>query len=521
MTLSNLSPTETQDLLTRMVAQRTAINQITAIFAQDSSLSEQFEKSLNVLTEIVDAGVVRVVLSDEENTHYSAGALTEALASVDDALWAFISQEVIVPDLKDAPPNLNLSPLEKTLTSLIAIPLEAKKMQQGVLWVGFDHAYNLTDDQYDFLKIVSNQFAIHLATYLQEGITLAGIPVTDVLAGASDALMIMDNDERIRFANTAAKALFGVESDHTQTTNDVINHKELRQLLAGKFEGNPQDIVISLEDGRAFQPVVSPIMGQHGLQIGKLLVMWEITRFNKIVDNMSMFLHTVSHDLRSPLTAAKGFVDMLGMVGDVNDKQEMMIGKVLTSITDMANLVEKVLDAGRLDPEMGTYQVRREPCDPNEIVDKAVSTLTNAANNKNIRLKTETANNIPVLNLDKMMLERAFVNLVENAIKYTQEGGEVTIASKVVDYNLILSVSDNGPGIPKDAQDRLFKKGERFHRKGERQVRGSGLGLYIVRNIAQQHSGDVYLQSEEGNGSQFSMIIPIAGANLLGGRAED
>ena len=521
MTLANLSPTETQDLLARMVAQRTALASITANFAQDIPLAEHFDQTLTILANILTASVVRVVLADEENTHYSVGVEAEKLDSVDDDLWAFISQEVIVPDINDAPPNLKLSALDGILKSFIALPLEAKKSQQGVLWVGFDRLYDLTEDQYAFLKIIGHQFATHLAGYLQEGITLAGIPVTDVLAGTSDALMIMDNDGRIRFANSAAKTLFGLDKEHTQTITDVINHKELRQLMAGKFEGNPQDIAITLENERTFQPVVSPIMGQHGLQIGRLLILWEITRFNKIVDNMSMFLHTVSHDLRSPLTAAKGYMDMLGMVGEVNEKQETMIGKVLTSISDMSNLIEKVLDAGRLDPEMGTYQVRREPCDPNDIVDKAFTTLTNVATKKNITLETDIATNIPVLNLDKMMLERAFNNLVENAIKYTQEGGAVTISSKVVDYNLILAVNDNGPGIPQEAQERLFKKGERFHRKGERQVRGSGLGLYIVRNIAQQHNGDVYIQSAEGEGSQFSMIIPIAGANLLGARDED
>lgn len=232
-------------------------------------------------------------------------------------------------------------------------------------------------------------------------------------------------------------------------------------------------------------------------------------------ENMMMFLQTVSHDLRSPLTAAKGFVDMIPMVGDLNNKQTEMREKVITSIIDMTNLVEKVLDAGRLDPEMGAYELRRDACDPRDLVNKVASNLASAAQKKSINLRSEIDAAIPVLFLDPLMLERALVNLVENAIKYTPDQGEVTVQAELDDDSLVLSVADNGLGIPPEKQATIFDRGSRIRRAEHRTIRGSGLGLFIVKNVARQHHGDVFLSSEEGKGSIFRIVIPLQGNSLV------
>ncbi|HLA42823.1 MAG TPA: HAMP domain-containing sensor histidine kinase, partial [Aggregatilineales bacterium] len=271
---------------------------------------------------------------------------------------------------------------------------------------------------------------------------------------------------------------------------------------------------------RSFRPQVSEVAVKSGELPWRLLVLMDVSHYQRLNDNMMMFLQTVSHDLRSPLTAAKGFIDMMPMVGELNDKQMMMQDKVLTSIIDMTNLVEKVLDAGRLDPEMGGYQLRRDLCDPGKIVEKVVSTLTNAANKKDLYLKAEVASGVPVMNLDELMIERALMNLVENAIKYTPEGGEIVVQAVVEQNHLFLDVIDNGFGIPEDKQDSLFERGSRIRRTEHKAIRGSGLGLFIVKNVAQQHGGDAIIESEEGSGSRFRIRVPISGLNAPGGASE-
>jgi signal transduction histidine kinase len=217
------------------------------------------------------------------------------------------------------------------------------------------------------------------------------------------------------------------------------------------------------------------------------------------------------------MTAAKGFVDMLTMVGPANEKQEQFIGKILTSIMDMTNLVEKVLDAGRLDPDMPVYEIKRETSDPSAIVTKVVSTLSNTAEQKEIKLDAKVANNVPIMNLDEMMIERALLNLVENAIKYTPEGGEVLAECKIEGEDLIFAVHDNGLGISPEDQSRLFERGERIRRQEHKRIRGSGLGLFIVANVARKHGGDAWVESELDKGSSFFISIPLSRNNAFGG----
>jgi signal transduction histidine kinase len=249
----------------------------------------------------------------------------------------------------------------------------------------------------------------------------------------------------------------------------------------------------------------------------RMVLMVDVSHFKRLNENMTMFLQTVSHDLRSPLTAAKGFVDMLPMVGEINERQVMMLDKVTTSIVDMTNLVEKVLDAGRLDPEMGAYEIRREMCDPAEIIEKVASSLAPAASKKNLILEAEAGQGVPVMNLDTMMIERSLTNLVENAIKYTPEGGTVWVRVSAENHRLTFSVEDNGFGIPSDKLPSLFERGSRVRREEHKAIRGSGLGLFIVKNVAQQHGGDATIESVEGQGSIFRIVIPLSGQNTIAG----
>ncbi|KAB2857101.1 MAG: GHKL domain-containing protein, partial [Anaerolineae bacterium] len=321
--------------------------------------------------------------------------------------------------------------------------------------------------------------------------------------------------------NPAAEALFQVTAKAAvgQPFKNIIKSETLLKLVYPDEQNDGIENIVEYvaPDGRIFAPHVSEVIGENGNTDGWLLAVRDVSRFKRLNENMSTFLHTVSHDLRSPLTAAKGYLDMLPMVGEVNDKQETMMGKIVTSIQDMTNLVEKVLDAGRLDPMMGTYQLRRESIDPSEIISKVVSTLSSAAQKKQINLRSRSASNIPIMYLDEMMIGRALQNLVENAIKYTPENGEVTVEVEMKNDTLIFAVTDNGLGIAPEDQQRLFERGERVRRKEHKGISGSGLGLFIVRNVAQQHGGDAQVQSEEGKGSRFEILIPLTDENLRGG----
>jgi two-component system phosphate regulon sensor histidine kinase PhoR len=337
------------------------------------------------------------------------------------------------------------------------------------------------------------------------------------------AILLFGEDKTLLLANRAATALLGRTQSELfgQAFDQLFPQEEMARLLNHPHSADYTRIFL-MYDERFFQPQLLPLPASQEAQGGGfIVVLSEVSHFKRLNENMTLFLQTVSHDLRSPLTAAKGFVDMLSMVGELNQKQIIMREKILVSISDMTNLVEKVLDAGRLDPEMGAYELRRELCDPAEVVEKVVSHMSATATKKDQALSPAIGPGLPMLSLDHMMIERALVNLVENAIKYTPNGGEIQVAAYVQGENLYFEVRDNGLGIAPELQVKLFERGSRIRRVEHRNIRGSGLGLFIVKNVAQQHGGDAEVDSVEGQGSRFRIRIPLSGPNIIGNSHAD
>ncbi len=241
-------------------------------------------------------------------------------------------------------------------------------------------------------------------------------------------------------------------------------------------------------------------------------------RHDKLGRNQSEFVRIVSHDLRSPLTSVQGFSSMLHMVGDLNEKQSHFVEKILSGVAQMAALVENIQDAGRFDPETGFYEMQRAPCDLAEIVNRIVESYLLPAEKQELTLRKRILDNVPIISADLTMLERAITNLVDNAIKYTPNGEQVIVNLYREGDNILISVEDSGFGISPDNQKMLFERHMRIPRKEHKRVKGSGLGLFIVRSVARRHGGNAWVNSTEGEGSTFTISIPLVGENLIAGR---
>jgi len=247
---------------------------------------------------------------------------------------------------------------------------------------------------------------------------------------------------------------------------------------------------------------------------------------DKLARNQYEFVRIVSHDLRSPLTSLKGFASMLesNMVGELNDKQEQFVEKILSGVSQMTSLVDNIQDAGRYDPETGFYEMERTPTDIVDIVSQIVENHLVPAEKEAITVSLDAQDDIPIINVDSNMLERSITNLVDNAIKYTPNGGMIRVIIEKIQYDeqdgIVVAVADDGYGISEENQQYLFERHYRIRRREHKRVKGSGLGLFIVRSVAQQHQGDAWVVSEEGHGSTFNIFIPLNGQNLLGSRSQ-
>jgi signal transduction histidine kinase len=217
------------------------------------------------------------------------------------------------------------------------------------------------------------------------------------------------------------------------------------------------------------------------------------------------FLSTVSHELRTPLTSIIGFSELLVNVPHLTDKQRRWATNILTSGQGLLALINDVLDLARL--EAGKLKLHPGPVDVAGLCDQAAALIRPAAEAKHLELKVVAPAAGPVVQ-DAGKLGQILSNLLGNAVKFTPEGGRVTLTAEAADDHLILTVTDTGVGIPPEEQELVFDKFRQASHPLTREQGGTGLGLSIVRELAKLLGGDVTLRSELGRGSRFRVRVP-------------
>lgn len=329
--------------------------------------------------------------------------------------------------------------------------------------------------------------------------------VMTVLDGIKSPIILLDHALHILALNQQAKQLFKLHSV-------VINAKTLADLPNGEVLNQLFVTSNKLHEWAIGDTVYAPVI-ESALH-GWTLLLNDVSHYNRLNHNQSESMRYLLHDLRSPLTAIQGFASMMGSVGELNEKQEYFVTKILSGVTQMTVLVENVQDAGRYDPDSGSYQLMRTPTDVSQIVHKIVEDHLVPAE-KTLAVSLSVADNLPIINADETMLQRAINNLVDNAIKYTPDGGSIHVSVTCVESKITVAVEDSGLGISPQNQAQLFNRHARIHRQEFKKIKGTGLGLFIVRSVAKRHGGDAWVKSEEGHGSTFYISIPLEGENLL------
>ncbi len=338
-----------------------------------------------------------------------------------------------------------------------------------------------------------------------------------LLSSITDPLLVLDNNKRLIQMNPAAEAVFKTTLQQARGKSlQSITHSE--ELAAFAEEGKALNEWITPDD-KTFMPRIEAVKDEDNNAVGWVLALRDVTQFKKLNRNQSEFMRIVSHDLRSPLTSMQGFASMLELelVGGLNEKQKHFVSKILAGITQMTALVDNIQDAGRYDPETGFYDLTRSHVDLGEIAKRIVENHLVPAE-KALTISVNIADNVPIINADANMLERAIINLFDNAIKYTPDGGKIEVGVKRENDEVLVLVRDTGLGIGKDAQQHLFERHVRIAREEHKKIKGSGLGLFIVRSVAQRHGGDAWVESKEGEGSTFYLGIPLDGPNLISGK---
>jgi signal transduction histidine kinase len=446
----------------------------------------------------------------EINVRFSAGPEKDTYMHLEQQILALIEQQDrLVMATLTRTRGLDLNPKLANPESLIALGLRHESRYYGVLWAAYKTQHIFTESDIRFITTLASQAALAVANIrLFLTVEASRRQLEAILNSTPDPVLVTDASNRLILANPAASHVFDLTIKRGERPNleRTIKVKELNELLSVSSSDERRSAEISMPDGKIYLATASAMLAE-GKTVGRICILRDVTQFKEIDTLKSDFVSTVSHDLRSPLTLMRGYATMLETAGELNDQQKHYSRMIVQGADTMAKLVNNLLDLGRIDFGVG-LQVESIPV--LDILERVTSSLQLQAKQKNISLGVGIPRDMPnAIEADQALLYQAIYNLVENALKYTPEGGEVTIHLVTAPTTLTFSIRDTGIGIPAQDIPRLFEK---FYRGSNREAlaqRGTGLGLAIVKSIAERHGGKVWAESEPGRGSTFHLQIPI------------
>lgn len=482
--------------------------------------NEQYVADINTLTNFLASQLDSVAnLLDEQIGKNAQNSqfllLTMAILSVPIASVALLIVSQIVSDLTQ-------------------VTETARKMASGDLNV---RALESSKDEVGVLASTLNTMATQIGSLLQSlqtrsyelENTLAY--VSAIIDNLADALLVTDPDCRITRFNPALLLMFGIEdTDSIGKDCQILSNAKVLELVE-QTRGRPREVFtaeIELAKGRIGQALATAIVKDDKKNVsteilGAVILIRDITAEKEIDRMKTDFISTVSHELRTPLTSVLGFASLIkekleeGVFPliQTNDRKTQKIVRqvganiniIVSEAERLTSLINDVLDIAKM--EAGKIEWHMQPTDIEDIIDRAIAATASICEAKNIPLQKELAPELPQIMGDGDRLIQVFINLISNAIKFT-DTGSCTISARHQDNEMLIGVTDTGIGIAPADQPKVFEK---FRQVGETltdKPKGTGLGLPICKQIIEHHGGKIWVESEVGRGSTFSFTLPIS-----------
>jgi len=353
-----------------------------------------------------------------------------------------------------------------------------------------------------------NRMAADLETRLTE-ITEDRTRLQAILSSMVEGVLVLDHESRILLLNSAVERMFRIEGPAAvgRPLIEVLRHGPLHRLVQKALEtGTEQssEIAMQMPEERVFSVQASVAQKER---VAVILVFHDVTNLKRLERVRKDFVANVSHELRTPLTSIKGYIEALidGAKDDPVKFGEFL--KIIQKHTDQLNtLVYDLLQLSTI--ESGQYQWRHADVTVSSMIEKAVHLLRPMAEKKKQSISIECAADVGALTGDADKLTQVLINLIDNGIKYTPEGGRITVEARRTGKSVEIAVADTGIGIPPKEIPRIFERFYRVDRARSRAIGGTGLGLSIVKHIVEAHGGTVAVESEFGKGSRFVVSLP-------------
>ena len=397
--------------------------------------------------------------------------------------------------------------------AIAGLPLIADDVVVGVLLVASENAAALDAGTFDTLRMIAGELALGVANARLFGRVRADQEqFKAVISSSGDVVLSLDRQGRITLANDAAQRAFGFDAVEAigQPLSQVTTNVALNSAVEQAVRSETRDRIgfeVPLADETVLFCNLSPITDEDDRVAGWVAVMQDITRFKQTERMKSDMILTASHDLRNPVNLTLGALDMLNQhVTEWTPVQREVFDLARLGVRRIEMLISDLLDLERVERRVG---LTLSQCDVAEIARTVVTENRMQAQAKQLTLEADLPGGAPPVWGDAKRLYQVVANLVSNAIKYTLAGGRIRVNLRAEDNQVLLEVSDTGKGIPKEAQARVFERFYRVAGSSSIDATGTGLGLALVKTIVEQHGGRVWVTSQVGHGSTFSVSLPV------------
>jgi PAS domain S-box-containing protein/diguanylate cyclase (GGDEF)-like protein len=349
-----------------------------------------------------------------------------------------------------------------------------------------------------------------------------------LVSSITDGVIMLDKELHVALMNPVALSILGrQESDAYPEATEVQQALEMDfGEWSAKFGEDQETIerrVIGIS-GRVYETTIAPIRGARSGFRGMVVSLRDISEEKKLEELKSEFVSIVSHELRTPLTCIKNALDLIlsKKTGDISKDQDKFLSMASRNVNRLARIINDFLDLSKM--EAGKMEIRFQKLNPAAIIETAVSTFALGAKEKSVSLAAEIPPDLPIITGDPDRLNQVLSNLLSNALKYTPEGGKVTVKASSINrletpipgilslphrHYVRIEVADTGPGIPQDDLERIFDKFFQVEKSLTRMVPGTGLGLPICRQLVEAHKGKIWVESRPGAGSNFVFVLPL------------
>jgi two-component system phosphate regulon sensor histidine kinase PhoR len=438
--------------------------------------------------------------------------LSMPLAALDQALWQMQAWVLVV----GVALALLTAPLAWWALRAIVQPLDQIRQAVQRLAAGTWNARVVVPDPRELAELAES--FNRMADQLQRRIgSLAqqNIEQNAVLTSMAEGVLAVDSQERIISSNVASGRLLGFDQVQAQgrRLQEVVRNADLSRFISRALAGQDSieaDILLHGDRERVMQARGSALHDLEGRPIGAVIVLNDITDFRRLEDIRRDFVANVSHELKTPVTSIKGFVETLldGAMRDPSDAERFL--RIIAKQADRLHaIIEDLLSLSKIEQSEDAQDIVLEIAPLSDLLESALHTCQAAAQERDIQVTLECDGPLPA-KINPLLLEQAVVNLLDNAIKYSEPGRQVHVTASEQAGEVTIRVADRGCGIASEHLSRVFERFYRVDRARSRKLGGTGLGLSIVKHIAQVHHGHVSVESTLGIGSTFTIHLPRA-----------